>query len=150
LTRPLPHGVQLGLDVTPSSGMVLSVSSGAGMCQGVYFAHTAASSVTISASDPLLDRYDTVVATTAETVTVVEGTAGTASDGSLLQPDTGDLVLAHVFVGAGVTSFTPDVIQDPRVWLDLALYAPSGSANPDNPVSNPAGGYLFFGNYRVT
>ncbi len=130
------------MDISVVSGMTVQAATGAGLNGGVYTAFTATTSVTLDPSDPLLDRYDTVCATTAG-LTVTAGVAGTASDGSLVQPDVSDLVLAHVFVGAGVTSLTPDVIQDPRVFLDFTITSPSSPTGMGS-------GHLFYGNYLIT
>ncbi len=130
------------MEISTPGGMTVTASTGAGLNGGVYTAFTATTSVTLDPSDPLLDRYDTVCATTAGLV-VTAGVAGTASDGSLVQPDVSDLVLAHVFVGAGVTDLTPDVIQDPRTFLDFTI------TSPTSPTSMGSG-HLFYGNYLIT
>ena len=119
-------GVISGLEVTAAGGMDLNVSAGEAIIGGTRVSFSA-TTVTISAADPLYPRKDIVVAKSDGTIEVVQGTPDSPlpSDRTGVftvtprppDPPSNSIVLAEVWVPAGATEITSAYITDRRIFV---------------------------------
>lgn len=107
--------------VTASSGMVVNVGTGRAMVNSKWVKNTAPIAVTIADAHVLLNRYTAVVlrldiSGRSISVETIDGeAASTPSKPSIVRNSTYyDMLLAYIYVGAGVTSITQANIDDQR------------------------------------
>lgn len=107
--------------VTASSGMVVNVGTGRAMVKSKWVKNTAPVAVTINDAHVLLNRYTAIVlrldiSGRAISIETIDGTpASTPSKPAIVRNGSYyDLLLAYVYVGAGVTSITQANIEDQR------------------------------------
>ena len=107
--------------VTASSGMVLNVGTGRAMVNGKWVKNTAPIAVTLNAAHVLLNRYTAIVlrldiSGRDITVEMIDGEAASSpTKPSIVRNGSYyDLLLAYVYVGAGVTSISQANIEDQR------------------------------------
>jgi hypothetical protein len=110
-------GVTSGCAVTVSSGMSLSVASGAVTVAGSP-ANVSSGTVTITTANASNPRIDVVRASSAGVLSVVAGTA----DPNPAEPKAGDgyVKLAAVYVPTGATAITSAMLSDRRVNITSA------------------------------
>lgn len=122
-------GVASGGEVTAVGGsMDVAVAASVGSVEGVAFTNAGDASLTISAADPLLSRYDLITVEQDGTLTVVEGTPAAKHprfpDDTLPTPF--PAVLASVRVGANVT----EIVQANSVPKRVLISGGGGGALP--------------------
>ena len=107
--------------VTASSGMIVNVGTGRAMVKSKWVKNTAPVAVTINDAHVLLNRYTAIVlrldiSGRAISIETIDGTpASTPSKPAIVRNGSYyDLLLAYVYVGAGVTSITQANIEDQR------------------------------------
>jgi len=120
-----------GLSVSAKSGMTVTVASGLALIDGAAVYLEADTDVTLSAADATYPRKDIIVIDNEGTVSAITGTAESASPSGETGPRTsrpkppdipdGSILLAEIWVAAGVTSITSADITDRRV---VALPSP--------------------------
>jgi len=125
-------GVISGLEVTAAGGMDLNVSAGEAIIGGTRVSFSA-TTVTISAADPLYPRKDIVVAKSDGTIEVVQGTPDSPLPGDRTgvftvtprppDPPSNSIVLAEIWVPAGATEITSGDITDRRIFVAPSEYA---------------------------
>jgi hypothetical protein len=124
-------GVLSGCAVTAQStpDMTVQVGSGSITLAGTQ-SNVSGGTVSISAADPSNSRFDMIVASVSGAVSAVTGTPGSGS--GLVFPDPGvNVVLATVYVPAGITSIQTVQITDKRVLL-AAPYFHANETNGSN------------------
>jgi len=121
------NGVIQGWSVSEQvpAAMGVTVSAGKGFINGTYRETSTSTDVTLSAADPTYPRKDIVIVNSAGTITAITGTAEAASPSGETGPSTslpkpsdipsGAIILAEVWVGAGVTAINDMNITDRRV-----------------------------------
>lgn len=109
------------LQVTASTGMSVIVAAGQGWIDGHKLINTAALTLTLDASDALLNRIDRVIFYADYTerqmgIEILKGTAATTPTAPALTRNTTryEMCLAEITISAGVTSITQAVISDTR------------------------------------
>lgn len=118
------------MQVTATSGMVVSVAAGWGFIKCKYINNTAAAQFTLAAADVVLNRIDRVVIRLDKdnrtmSLAIKQGTAAsTPTAPALTRQSSGiwELSLAQIYVGAGVTSITQANITDERANTSLCGY----------------------------
>lgn len=101
------HGIRNGCTVTADgSTLNLAITQGTYINQNVIAAPNV-SSFAAQSGDPNFDRYDLIAGDTAGNVYSVTGVA----DGTMLQPDSNDVILAYYAVRAGATAVQPGDVQ---------------------------------------
>ena len=114
------------LQVTASSGMNIVVNAGQGWIDGHKLINTAALTLTLDASDALLNRIDRVIFYADYTerqmgIEILTGTAATTPTAPELTRTTAryEMCLAEITISAGVTSISQSVISDTRANSNL-------------------------------
>jgi len=135
-------GVVSGCTVAALStpGMAVSVAAGTVLCAGAAVSIAAVSSLTIATAPSTGDRRDIVVSSSAGVVSVVEGTANSATGwtatSTFLPPvkpavPSGSVLLGEVYVAEGVTSIVSGAVVDKTTAVSVTssqLFGPGGSS----------------------
>lgn len=107
--------------VTAYTGMIVNVGTGRAMVKSKWIKNTAPVAVELTAAHALLPRYTAVVLRLDITgreinIATIDGTASsTPSKPAIVRNESYyDLLLAYIYVGAGVTSITQANIEDQR------------------------------------
>jgi microcystin-dependent protein len=140
-------GVISGCAVSDKSGtddMSVDVSAGSTWINNTKVT-VSATNVVVSAADATYDRYDIVVVNSSGTVSVIAGTAGSttyANDYDL--EGNNAILLAEIYVQAGVTEITSADITDMRLFEEERVIGPragvpTGVLFPFGGSSAPAG-----------
>ena len=141
-------GVLSDLDVTEDSspGMSIIITSGVGYFGGSYLEHTIPTTLNVDSADPSYPRKDIVVLNNSNVLSVIAGTPDEALPfGSIgvytYSPQPPDipanaLILAEIWVGAGVTQILNTNITEKKVMIKKAgnvgflVIAANDTANP--------------------
>lgn len=120
----------LAVSAMSPTAMTVAVGTGRARINGYYFVNDAVASVNISASHPSLNRYTTVVArinmsTREASIATIDGTAASTPTLPNLVRNSNmyDIALANVYVAAGVTAITSNMITDLRDDTSLCGWA---------------------------
>jgi len=130
-------GVVSGCTVAALStpGMAVSVAAGTVLAAGVSVPVAAVSSLTIATAPSTGDRRDIVVSSSAGVVSVVEGTAnsatgwtGTSTFLPAVKPavPSGSVLLGEVYVAQGVTSIAAGAVVDKTALMEVGGAIPAG------------------------
>jgi hypothetical protein len=123
-------GINLGLALTPGTGMQVVIGAGSALVRGVYYENDANKTLTVGAAPASGTRLDAVVLRldqTANTITAVvkAGTANTSGGAlpSLTQNETTwELLIGIVTVAAGTAAITSGMINALRPSTGLRVY----------------------------
>ena len=114
------------LQVTANSGMEVIVAEGQGWIDGHKLINTAALTLTLSASDALLNRIDRIIFYADYTnremgIEVLKGTAATTPTAPALTRTTNryEMCLAEITINKQVTTITQAMITDTRANSDI-------------------------------
>lgn len=120
------ESVDNAFQVTSSSGLTITVGSGRAVVGGKWIKNDANTTLTLNAAHVTLNRYTAVILRkniTSRNVTLiaVDGTPAStpAKPSPTRSTTTYDLVLAYIYVGAGVTTITQANITDTRANTNL-------------------------------
>lgn len=120
------NGVGNSMVVQASSGMNITVGSGRAIIGSKWIKNDSAYTLTVTGSHPTLNRYTAVVIKLDKvnrniSITTIDGTpASTPTEPTITNSQTVMyLVLAYVYVGAGVTSISQSNITDTRTDSDV-------------------------------
>ena len=107
--------------VLAATGMNVTVGTGRAMLNGKWAKNTAAITLTLNDAHALLNRYTAIVlrldiSNRAVSVEMIDGTAASTPTKPAIVRNASyyDLLLAYVYVGAGVTAITQANIEDQR------------------------------------